>query len=179
MTERQSPRSWRRPETLLIAVLLIIGVARYGPEIRARSGLPLTAPDLEILTIGGDTLHLADLRGSIVLVNFWATWCAPCLTEMPALQAVADAYGDGAITVVGLSVDDQPIADFVARMRQQGVTYPLAMATPHAVRGLGFNGTVPTTVVIDREGRVADHVIGAMSEGQLHERLARHLGDTR
>lgn len=162
-------------EVALALVLVGLLLFRFGPELRARAGLPMMAPDLELVTLAGDTVRLAELRGSVVLVNFWATWCAPCLTEMPLLQQVWDDYAEEGFLVVGLSVDEGPVVDFVARLRDRGVAFPLAMSSPRAERGLGFGGTLPTTILVDRDGRVAGYTVGAVREAELRDRLERLL----
>ncbi|MFO7894448.1 MAG: TlpA disulfide reductase family protein [Longimicrobiales bacterium] len=160
-------RRWRPLELVFAVALVALLAVRFGPEIRARTGLPMDAPDLEAVTLAGDTVRLAELRGSVVLVNFWATWCAPCLAEMPAIQAVWEDHRDRGLVVIGLSVDDGPVSDFVARMRDDGVRYPLAFSPPGAQRAFGHSGTLPTTILIDRSGRVVHHEEGALSVEEI------------
>lgn len=176
-TADSSPRRWRPLELLFAVALVVILVVRFGPEIRARAGLPMDAPDLEAVTLDGDTVRLAELRGSVVLVNFWATWCAPCLTEMPAIQAVWEEHRDRGLVVIGLSVDDGPISDFVARMRDGGVRYPLAFSPPGAQRAFGHSGTLPTTILIDRTGRIVHHEEGALSAAEIRVLVAPLLAE--
>ena len=176
-TAGSRPHRWRPLELVFAVALVALLVVRFGPEIRARAGLPMDAPDLEVVTLGGDTVRLAGLRGSVVLVNFWATWCAPCLREMPALQAVWDEYRDRGLVVIGLSVDDGPVTDFVARMRDDGVRYPLAFSPPGAQRAFGHSGTLPTTILIDRDGRIVRHEEGALSVEEIRALVAPLLAE--
>jgi thiol-disulfide isomerase/thioredoxin len=165
-----------RVEIALALTLAAVLVVRFGPEVRARTGLPMRAPALELETFAGDTLRLRELRGSVVVVNFWASWCAPCRTELPLLDRIRDEYGGRGLEVVGLSVDEGAIADYVDYLRRAGVDYPLARASPAAVRGLGHGGAVPTTILIARDGRVADYLVGPVEEDALRERLEALLG---
>lgn len=163
-------------EVLFAALLVGLLIYRFGPELRGHAGLPGRAPHLQLPTLSGDTLRLADLRGSIVLVNFWATWCAPCRVEMPILQDVWEDYRDRGFTVLGLYTDEGPIADLVGWYRRAGITYPFARATPAAVRGFGQGSVVPTSFLIDREGRVVERVEGVYPERELRATLDRLLG---
>lgn len=123
--------------------------------------------DLPILA-GGAQLSLAEFRGQVVLVNFWASWCLPCRLETPILERAAGTYGDQGLVIVGINSaaqDDLAAAlDFAEEFR---ITYPLlwdeADATPNAYGVYGL----PTSVLIDRDGRVATVEIGALDEKDL------------
>jgi peroxiredoxin len=94
---------------------------------------------------------------------------------MPLLQQVWEDYQAEGFLVIGLSVDRGPVGDFVRRLEDLGVAFPLAMAPGEATRGLGYGGTLPTTVLIDRDGNVAEHTIGVVQEGPLRQRIERLL----
>lgn len=176
MSPRTPATRKRAVEVLFAALLIGLLIYRFGPELRSRAGLPARAPELQLTTLAGDTLRFADLRGSVVLVNFWATWCAPCRVEMPMLQAVWEDYRDRGFTVVGLYTDEGPIADLVGWYRRAGISYPFARATPAAIRGFGQGSALPTSYLIDREGRVVERVEGIYPERALRTTLDRLLG---
>ena len=171
----QNGRRWGMVEVVLAVALVVLLAIRFGPELRIRAGLPVDAPDLQVATLDGDTIRLAELRGSVVLVNFWATWCVPCLTEMPALQAVREDLGSRGFEVIGLSVDDGPVSDFVARIREDGVRYPLAFAPSGAQRAFGHSGVLPASIVVDREGQIAEYVEGALTEAEIRALVEPYL----
>lgn len=160
---------------VLVAVLLIW---RFGPQVGAALGIGDTnapAPDFVVQTLDGDTLRLADLRGQVVLVNFWATWCAPCRLEMPGFQDVWDDYRDRGVTIVGFNVDRGAfpgVADFV---RQREITYPIAFPTDATVRAFGGASVLPTSVLIDRDGRIVHRVEGFYAEPALRAAVKRLL----
>lgn len=173
----RTPATRRRAVEILFAVLLIgLLLYRFGPELRSQAGLPARAPDLQLTTLSGDTLRLADLGGSVILVNFWATWCAPCRVEMPMLQDVWEDYRDRGFTVLGLYTDTGPIIDLASWFRGAGITYPLARATPAAIRGFGQGTVLPTSFLIDQDGRVVERVQGIYPESALRSVLDRLLG---
>lgn len=134
-----------------------------GPEVGAQ------APDFELERIDGGTLHLSDLRGKPVLVNFWATWCAPCVLEMPNIQKYYEKY-PGQFEVVAVNADEslRSVDKFV---KDIGVTFPVVLDPGLKVQALYRPRGLPTSFLIDAEGRVRTQHIGLMSEKKLAEYL--------
>jgi len=127
------------------------------------------APDFTLQTVDGESLSLSDLRGKVVAVNFWATWCAPCRLEMPDLQARADRFPDR-LAVLGVNFAET--AEDVAAFREEvGIDFPLLLDPEADVqriyRVLGY----PTTFFSDQAGTIRFQHIGLMSGGQLDEYL--------
>jgi cytochrome c biogenesis protein CcmG, thiol:disulfide interchange protein DsbE len=132
------------------------------------------APRVELPGLRGGRVRLADLRGRPVVVNFWASWCPPCLAEMPEFQRVHHRLG-GRVAFVGVNQRDQPQA--AERLASStGVTYPLAIDPAgrsfDAFGGLGM----PTTVLIRVDGTVAEVFAGQLDEALLGERIRTVLG---
>lgn len=132
------------------------------------------APDFALATADGGTLQLSDLRGQVVLLNFWATWCPPCKAEMPDLNALHLEHGAARrFAVVGVNVQES--AEQVRAFAEpRELAFPLALDTRgdvstglYAVRGL------PVTYIIDRDGRVADTWQGQISREAMLARLER------
>lgn len=118
---------------------------------------------------GGGELSLASLRGQPILVNFWATWCPPCVKEMPLLDGFHRTQAPRGWQVVGLAVDaPTPVREF---LRNRPVGFPIGLAGMEGIelaKGLGnAGGQLPYTVVIDRTGRIAQRMLGAVTEAQL------------
>ncbi len=129
------------------------------------------APDFDLLTLDGSRLRLSDLRGRVVLLNFWATWCSPCRVEMPDLQARADRWPER-LVVVGVDFDE-PEADVRAFRDELGLTFPLALDPGAQVQELYRIVGYPTSIFVDEEGVVRAEHIGLMSPQQLDEYLAQ------
>jgi peroxiredoxin len=113
----------------------------------------------------------------VVLVNFWATWCPPCRVEMPGFQRVYEARRERGFTIVGLSVDaagSAPVKQFLA---EHGITYPVAMANTSAIQGFGRSTLLPTSYLIDRQGRVRHEVRGYFTEVTLSQAVERLLDE--
>jgi len=128
------------------------------------------APDLTGTTLGGESFALSDHVGEIVVLNVWASWCAPCRAEAEDMEAVSAELEDSGVQFVGLNTrDSQAAADaFVDRF---GLTYPSVVDTDGS-RQLLFHETlppaaIPSTIVIDREGRVAGRAIGEVDRSRL------------
>jgi peroxiredoxin len=168
--------SGRLLEVALWVVVLALLVWRFGPQVGAAIGLGAgtqPAPDFAVETIQGDTVRLSDLRGQVVLVNFWATWCAPCRVEMPGFQRVWEDYADRGFVIVGLSVDQGVRSDVVRWVEQRNLTFPIAFAPGAVTRAYGGASTLPTSILIDRDGRIAHRVQGYYAEPALRAAVRR------
>jgi cytochrome c biogenesis protein CcmG/thiol:disulfide interchange protein DsbE len=114
---------------------------------------PDAAPDFKLGALDGKLLTLAAAHGKVVLLNFWATWCGPCREEIPDLIALQAKYKDN-LQIIGISVDDDD-ADVVKKVVDQtGINYPVAMASPEVRMQYGGITALPTSFVLDTEGRV-------------------------
>lgn len=124
------------------------------------------APDFPFTTFEGQRLGLADFADQAVVLNFWASWCAPCRQEMPYFETTYRAYRDRGVVFVGLAVQDDPIAAELFLL-ELGITYPAGPDLGNAVgKAYGLRG-LPTTVFITRDHRIARKRIGTISEQQL------------
>jgi thiol-disulfide isomerase/thioredoxin len=119
------------------------------------------APDFTMPTLSGAPIRLAELRGKAVLLHFWATWCVPCRTEMPTLEALYQRYKDRGLEVIAVNLDLLSTAGVEAFLQEVGVTFRLGLdpswSTARAYRVLGL----PTTYLIDRAGHVVVREVGA------------------
>jgi cytochrome c biogenesis protein CcmG, thiol:disulfide interchange protein DsbE len=143
--------------TAAFLVALACNPARAAPEINT------AAPALVATTLDGRTFDLARLRGKVVLVNYWATWCAPCRKEMPKLDAFYKRYHDRGLEIISISIDFDRDLDKARRMAQ-GVSYPTALAKSIDDNGFGIPKGVPITWIIDRDGKVRDRMIEVRDE---------------
>jgi thiol-disulfide isomerase/thioredoxin len=138
----------------------------FVPEI----GRP--APPLRLPAAGGGEVDLAALRGKVVVINFWATWCIPCRAEMPAVERVYQSYRGRGFEVLGVDVQERE-SDVVAFLKDVGVTFPSAIdRTGEVVLAYRANA-LPTTFFVDRDGIVRDVHVGPLTEEWLEERVRR------
>ena len=145
---------------LLMGLAALTGVDRCA---RAAPDMDQPAPPLIATALDGQTFDLAKLRGKVVLVNFWATWCAPCRREMPILDAFYRRYHGQGLELIGISVDFP--RDF-EKMRKaaKAVAYPTAVAKDISDDGFGPPTGVPITWIVDADGKVRDRLIDVRDE---------------
>jgi len=111
------------------------------------------APDFTLRSSDGHNVRLRELRGQVVLVNFWATWCGPCREEMPQLGKLYDKYRASGFTLLGVNIDeDSRSAQDLAH--KLGVKFPVLFDADKAISHLYELGTMPSTVLIDKDGRI-------------------------
>tara|TARA_B100000575_G_C22977088_1_gene563866 strand:- start:137 stop:622 length:486 start_codon:yes stop_codon:yes gene_type:complete len=145
---------------LSLGIVVFLGIQWLQPKPQ----IPEIAPDFTVQTLEGDAITLSELRGSPVVINFWATWCGPCRQEVPAFSAFAKAHPE--IPVLGLSVDDGPISRVKRIVKEWSIAYPVAVVG-EALQAQYDISTLPTTVVLDENGKVTRVHVGVMSESQL------------
>jgi cytochrome c biogenesis protein CcmG, thiol:disulfide interchange protein DsbE len=121
---------------------------------------PRPAPPLEATSLDGKPINLTALRGKVVLLNFWATWCGPCREEIPALERLQRAYPDK-LQVIGMSVDELPPAAVAKVATRLGINYPVAIASPAVQARFGGMPSIPVTFVIDPNGEIQQKNHGA------------------
>jgi cytochrome c biogenesis protein CcmG/thiol:disulfide interchange protein DsbE len=151
---------------LLFAACLLLALGGLAPA-RAAPSINDTAPALVLTELGGETFDLSKLRGKVVLVNYWATWCAPCKKEMPVLNAFYRRYHEQGLEIIGISADHPE--DF-AKMRKMSTTlaYPTSTLDRISQNGFGAPEGFPLTYVIDRDGVMRDKFID-VREQLLHD----------
>ena len=128
------------------------------------------APDFTLTGLDGQTFQLSELRGKPVVINFWATWCGPCRSEMPSLQTAAMRF-DGEVVVVGVDQGEE-VAPVQAFVDELGVTFPIALDTEMTV-GARYNVKgMPTTFFVDADGVIRHLWVGEMNSVILAEGIA-------
>jgi cytochrome c biogenesis protein CcmG/thiol:disulfide interchange protein DsbE len=166
-------RARRRYVPYAVVAFIAVGLGALIWTNRARF-TPLdvgsSAPDHSVQTLAGDTVSLSSFAGDVVLLNIWATWCRPCVVEMPALQRLHDQLGERGLRIVAVSVDapagligafGQPGGDVAAFVDRFGLTFTVLHDPSGDIRTRYQVNGLPTTYVIDRDGRIRRKVMGA------------------
>jgi thiol-disulfide isomerase/thioredoxin len=127
------------------------------------------APAFTLLDLKGNKVSLSDFKGHPLLINFWGTYCAPCMVEMPWLQEFSRKYAPDGLAVVGITYDSEVGRDAIARTTQKlGVTYPILLSTPKAEKNyLSNTEALPISFYVDREGKIIEISAGLGSKDEL------------
>jgi thiol-disulfide isomerase/thioredoxin len=134
---------------------------------------PKPAPAFTVRDLDGREISPASLRGKVVIVNFWATWCGPCRAEIPDLVALQEKYKD-TLQVIGISEDEVGVEVVKRFAAEHKVNYPVAMTTPEIEKLFPGISALPTSFILDRESRVVQKHVGMLS-ARTTEYEARHL----
>ncbi len=157
---------------------LAIACALWAPPSRAGSG---TFGPLELANLRGEQVSLEDLRGQVVVLNFWASWCRPCLDEMPALAKLSERYQRRGVKVVAASIDD-PDNRSAVELLARHLPAPMEVwvgATVADMLRLQLGDSLPVTVLIDQDGYVTHVHHGVVAEHSFDDTLRRLLDDDR
>ena len=139
------PRGARAAIGAVLAACAILPASAIAPAT--------TAPDFTLRTVSGPNLRMQEQRGRVVLVNFWATWCAPCRKEMPHLNRLYEKYRASGFVLLGVNVDDDT-SKAAAVAEQLGLKFPVLLDSEKKASKLYDLNAMPSTVLVDRDGRV-------------------------
>jgi len=155
---------------ILVSGLLITGCAGESNQV-ARVGMP--APNFQLKNLDGQSVSLSDLQGKPVLINFWATWCSPCIHEMPYLQQVYDEWSDKGLMVLAINIGESS-AQVEAFMQSHDLSLPVLLDAKQAVAQKYNIQYIPSTFFIDKDGIIQEKIVGAFpSKIAIEEKLSK------
>ncbi len=173
-----------------IALLLLPGCAEdqendpaTAPKtnVEARAGEshevdPEPVPDLTLETLEGETIDLAQREGEVLLINFWATWCAPCRKEIPDLISLQSDLGPEGLTVIGVALDRNGAEAVEPFLEKYEVNYPIVIDADRTVESeLGPTYGLPTTLIVNPEGQITHRVVGIFPVEEMQPNLEEML----
>ncbi len=168
--ESRGARIWRQIERVVFIGVLIFAGSRLGPQIAAAVGVQRDLgrmPAFSVESLDGDIVSPEALRGKVVLVNFWATWCGPCRVEMPGFQKVyEDLKGEGFV-ILGLATDREGRGVVQRYVEERGVTYPIALSSNRLEQDFGGLRGLPMSYLVDRSGVIRHRVFGFFASPTL------------
>lgn len=123
----------------------------YVPIAQQKSA---NAPDFSLQTPEGRTVKLSGLKGKVIIIDFWATWCGPCRKGIPDLISLKKKYGKQGLEVVGISVDRDTKEEVVPFIKDNGINYPVVFYNESVIRNYGGIESIPTTFVVDKQGKI-------------------------
>jgi len=155
--------------------LMTLAVAFIAFFSQSWTSLPLDASSggtpmiWSVTSHKGKQIHSSALIGRVTIVNFWATWCIPCIVEIPTFHDLVQKYEKNGLTVVGVSVDGSSPAMLNAFVDKFKMNYPVAMTNPGMMSNFGVGDTVPMTFVIDQQGRIVRRHVGYVKKEELEK----------
>lgn len=157
-----------------------------APSKDAPAGLPDNTPDLRgkvapnftLKDLSGKSVSLKDYRGKAVLVNFWATWCAPCKVEMPWFEKLSQQYASQGLVILGVTAEDVPRDEAAKSAQSLGVSYPILLRGDTVANDWGGLDGLPSSFYINRQGVIVDETIGLYSKDEVEAMIKRILAQT-
>ncbi len=166
-TERSTGKSSLAVAAVVVSIAILAGALlirhqRHTPSIAApirTSATAALAPEFSLTGVNGERVSLSDYRGKVVLIDYWATWCAPCKIEIPKLVELQKKYAKDGLQVIGISMDDgpEPVRGFV---REFAINYPVAMGDVKVAEAYGGILGLPVAFLIDRKGHIYRKLVG-------------------
>lgn len=151
---------------ILLTILLLPGMSWF-----AKAQTSTRAPELNLKDLHGRSVKLSNYKGKVVLLNFWATWCAPCRTEIPDLVKKQTKYWKSGLRVIGVTEPPWKTVEVRHAITQLKVNYPVALGTSETKLLFDESDVLPLTIVIDREGNVRDVIKGVLYEDEFEEKI--------
>jgi peroxiredoxin len=159
-------------ETSPVKAFVLMNLSRRGADGLTAADQRRMAPDFKLIDAAGRSVSLADLKGSVVLLNFWATWCAPCNVEIPWFEEFQRKSAPSGLVVLGVSMDEdgwKAVRPYIDRL---GVNYPVMIGNDDVAREYGGLQALPTTVLIDKAGRIAVTHTGLVAKRIYEDELS-------
>ena len=162
---------------LAAAVAMLLGLAACAPKEEAVALLPMSgpAPAWQLKDVDGKLVSSEQFKGKVVVVDFWATWCGPCRTEIPGYIALQKKYAKDGLVIIGISVDEAGPAVVKEFIAQHGLNYQVVMAEPATSDAFGGVDLYPTTFIIDRNGQMRARKLGAEPTSDFEKQLLPFL----
>jgi cytochrome c biogenesis protein CcmG/thiol:disulfide interchange protein DsbE len=159
------------PVILVLALLMPLAV--LAPLACAQTGKQ--APNFSLQTGSGSTVELAKLKGKVVVVNFWATWCGPCRVEIPGFVSVYEKYKNKGLEIVGISLDQKGWSALRPFIERNKITYPVVLDNGEVASRYGDIRSIPTTFIVDRKGNIVDTHIGSMDAISFEKLVKKYI----
>jgi len=153
------------------ALAVLLSACGGGAQAPTPSGAMKTAPEFELKDVQGNLYRSASAKGTVQLVDFWATWCAPCRAEIPMFKDFNTTYGPRGFTLVGIAMDDEGVVKVKPFVEEMKIPYLTLIGDDGVVDAFGGVVGFPTKFLIDREGRIVDSWVGEVPRAVLEKKI--------
>jgi cytochrome c biogenesis protein CcmG/thiol:disulfide interchange protein DsbE len=167
---------------IIVVVAMVISASHMhrkhnasGPALQG-DGLGTLAPDFTLSTLDGKPVKLSDYRGKAVLLNFWATWCAPCKEEIPWFMELEKQYVPQGLVVLGVAMDDDGKDSVIKFTKEMKIDYTVVLGNDDVADHYGGVAGLPTTFYVDRNGKIVKKIEGLINESAIEEGIKAALG---
>jgi thiol-disulfide isomerase/thioredoxin len=161
-------------KNVLLTTVIVIGLAACAAPVDPDSGLK-PAPQFDLAAFPEGTFNSADLEGKIVIVDFWATWCVPCIKEIPDLNEIYHAQDPETFAMIGITIQSGSHEDIEPYIEELGIEYPILVGDEDVVAGFGGVIGFPTKFVVGPDGTIYKKYLG----GEVKEKLEQDILDLR
>ena len=162
----------------ILTAILLIGLSTTGCVAAPQQGARKPAFNFNLKTLDGKSLQLSALKGKVVLLDFWATWCPPCAEEIPHFKELYDQYRGKGLEIIGVALDDGGEKDVAPFAQENKINYPLsATGAQELAQAYGGVRGIPTTFLIDKQGRIAQKYIGYQSKEVFEKEIQALLAE--
>ena len=156
----------KRFAAFVVGIALVVTFAGFSADPSTTK-----APNFSLKTSSGKTIVLSKLRGKVVVVNFWATWCGPCRAEIPGFVDVYEKYKSKGLEIVGISLDEGGWHDVKPFVKEYNISYPVVLGNNRVARDYGNIDAIPTTFIVDKHGNIVSRHIGYMKEEDFENEI--------
>jgi thiol-disulfide isomerase/thioredoxin len=169
----RTPNGWA---AVLTAAMLVAGCRSGGGQgTQAPAAKVTTAPEFTLKDVEGHDFHMSDAKGTVRLVDFWATWCAPCREEIPMFKELHAAYGAKGFTLVGIAMDDEGAAIVKPYVDEMKIPYLTLLGNEGVAESFGGVFGFPSKFLVDRDGRIVESWVGVVPREVLEKRIVSLL----